>query len=694
MREGFFYAKKMKSFRTEYENQTVERDILELEKKIYEFKTGKINEEKFRSLRLARGVYGQRQPGVQMVRIKLPYGKITGKQLNHIAELSDEYSNGNLHITTRQDIQIHYVSLDKTPQLWSRLEEEDITLREACGNTVRNITASELAGIDPDEPFDVRPYAHAMFEHFLRNPIAQEMGRKVKISFSSSDKDTALSYIHDLGFIPKIKNEKKGFKIKVAGGLGSQSREADTLFEFLEAESILTLAEAIIRVFEFHGERNRRMKARLKFLVNDLGFEEFKNLVLKELQMTQDIPLVITELEKEDLNEGQPLSEISDQTFQKWVESNLIKQKQTGLYAAGLKIQLGNISSSKAKALAVLASKYGNGEMTLTLRQNLIVRNIPGNKVYTLYNHLNQLGFGAIGFNSTSDITACPGTDTCNLGIASSTGLALELERLINEEYPELHSNKEIDIKISGCMNSCGQHMMSNIGFQGMSIKSKDGKVLPATQILLGGSNLENGNGRFGKKITKLPSKLVPDALRTILNDFLENEETEFIKYYDEKGERYFYDLLKFLSEVEIEEHFYTDWGNEHKYTKAVGLGECAGVVIDLVSTLLYDSEEKNEQAQLAIDELRYSDAAYLIYQSLLNTAKALLVGEGIQSNSQRSVIENFEKQDQLKKFLNEGGLSELALRHKNLSQSSDELSDYLNISKAFLRKAFQTKSN
>jgi sulfite reductase (ferredoxin) len=694
MREGFFYAKKMKSFRTEYENQTVERDILELEKKIYEFKTGKINEEKFRSLRLARGVYGQRQPGVQMVRIKLPYGKLMGKQLNHIAQLSDEYSNGNLHITTRQDIQIHYVSLDRTPELWSRLEEEDITLREACGNTVRNITASELAGIDPDEPFDVRPYAHAMFEHFLRNPIAQEMGRKVKISFSSSDKDTALSYIHDLGFIPKIRNGKKGFKVKVGGGLGSQSREADTLFEFLEAESILTLAEAIIRVFEFHGERNRRMKARLKFLVNELGFEEFKSLVLKELDLTRDIHLEIKESQKEDLSEGQPLPDISDQAFQKWLDSNLIKQKQTGLYAAGLKIQLGNISSIKARALATLASTYGNGEMTLTLRQNLIIRNVPGDKVYSLYNQLNQLGFGAIGFNSTSDITACPGTDTCNLGIASSTGLAFELERLLNEEYPELHSNKQIDIKISGCMNSCGQHMMSNIGFQGMSIKNKDGRVLPATQILLGGSNLENGKGRFGKKITKLPSKLVPQALRIILNDFLENDETDFIKYYDEKGERYFYDLLKFLSDKEVEEHFFTDWGNEQKYSKAVGLGECAGVVIDLVSTLLYDSEEKNEQAQLAIDEQRYSDAAYLIYQSLLNTAKALLVGEGIQSNSQKSVIENFEGQEQLRKFLNEGSLSELALRHKSLNQDSDELSDYLNISKAFLTKAFQTKSN
>src|SRR6185295_7867766 len=216
----------MQSFRTELENPIVERDILELERKIREFKDGKIPEEKFRSLRLARGVYGQRQPGVQMVRIKLPYGKMSLAQWKRITEVSDEYATGNLHLTTRQDIQIHFVSLDRTPELWAELEKDKVTIREACGNTVRNITASDMAGIDPDEPFDVTPYAHAMFEYFLRKPVCQEMGRKFKIAFSSSEKDTALTFMHDLGVIPRIQivdgKIQRGFKVVIAGGLGAQ----------------------------------------------------------------------------------------------------------------------------------------------------------------------------------------------------------------------------------------------------------------------------------------------------------------------------------------------------------------------------------------------------------------------------------------------------------------------------------------
>src|SRR5690606_24273547 len=227
----------MLSFRTELENPVVEQEIIELERKIRAYQQGRLSEEKFRSLRLARGVYGQRQPGVQMVRIKLPFGKVTFKQLLKIAAISDEYASHNLHLTTRQDIQIHYVSLDRTPELWSKLAEDDITLREACGNTVRNVTASPTAGIDPNEPFDVSPYAQATFEYCLRNPVCADMGRKFKMSFSASDEDTAFSYIHDLGFIPKVKIvngiETRGFKVMLGGGLGSQPFLAAATNEFL-----------------------------------------------------------------------------------------------------------------------------------------------------------------------------------------------------------------------------------------------------------------------------------------------------------------------------------------------------------------------------------------------------------------------------------------------------------------------------
>ena len=251
----------MLSFRTEIENSIVEKDIIDLEKKIRLFKDDKIDEERFRSLRLARGVYGQRQAGVQMIRIKLPFGKVSSDQLHRICDVSDEYSRGRLHITTRQDIQIHHVSLDRTPDLWAELEKSDITLREACGNTVRNITASETAGIDVDEPFDVSPYADAMFRFFLRNPICQEMGRKFKISFSGTDADTGLSYMHDLGFIAKIKDGKRGFKVLLGGGLGSQPRHGDVIYDFIETDKIIPLTEGTLRVFDRYGERTRRAKA-------------------------------------------------------------------------------------------------------------------------------------------------------------------------------------------------------------------------------------------------------------------------------------------------------------------------------------------------------------------------------------------------------------------------------------------------
>src|SRR5690606_40525971 len=225
----------------------------------------------------------------QMVRIKLPFGKVTSEQLHRIANVADEYSTGRLHITTRQDIQIHHVSLDRTPQLWAQLEKDDVTIREACGNTVRNITASPTAGIDVNEPFDVSPYAHAAFRFFLRNPICQEMGRKFKISFSSSEEDTALSYIHDLGFIAKIKEGNRGFKVLLGGGLGSQPRAADELYDFIDAEELIPLIEGVIRVFDQSGERAKRMKARMKYLIKDIGKEAFMDLVAdQKLALSQE----------------------------------------------------------------------------------------------------------------------------------------------------------------------------------------------------------------------------------------------------------------------------------------------------------------------------------------------------------------------------------------------------------------------
>ncbi|OCB75157.1 HEPN domain-containing protein [Flavobacterium crassostreae] len=639
----------MESFRTEIENPIVQKEIIDLERKIALFKDGKIDDERFRSLRLARGVYGQRQEGVQMIRIKLPFGKVTSEQLVRITKVSDEYSTGRLHITTRQDIQIHYVSLDRTPELWANLAKDDITLREACGNTVRNITASELAGVDVDEPFDVSPYAHAMFEFFLRNPICQEMGRKFKMSFSSSDKDTALSYLHDLGFIPKIVNGERGFKVMLGGGLGSQPHHAELLSEFIPANQIIPTTEGVLRVFDRHGERAKRLKARMKFLIKDIGRDEFLRLVDQEKKALSyqsyeidttafdaAIPATLLEVPKVTIEDTA--------AFEAWKQSNVIAQKQAGYVAIGIKVLLGDFYTDKARALAALIKNYGANELRFSLKQNIVLRNIKEENLPFFYQELAKLDFVTLGYDTINDITACPGTDTCNLGIASSTGIAEELERVLKLEFPQYQNNREITIKISGCMNACGQHNMSSVGFQGMSINA--GKlVAPALQVLLGGGILGNGKGRFSDKVIKVPSRRGPDALRFILNDFEANANgTSFLDYYDAQGEKYFYELLKPLADVtNLTPEDFIDWGNADNYVKAVGVGECAGVVIDLVATLILEAKDKLTFAQEAFADQNWADAIYLAYAAFVNGAKALLLAENEKTNHHAGIINLFD---------------------------------------------------
>ena len=640
----------MQSFRTEIENPVVENDIIELANKIELFHNGKIDEEKFRSLRLARGDYGQRQAGVQMIRIKLPYGKVMSNQLRRIADVSDEYSRGRLHITTRQDIQIHYVDLNRTPELWAELEKDEVTLREACGNVVRNVTASETAGIDVDEPFDVSPYADALYKFFLRNPICQEMGRKFKVSFSSTDEDTGLSYLHDLGYIAKIENGVRGFKVMVAGGLGSQPRHADVLYEFLPSDKIIPVMEGVLRIFDRFGERKSRAKARMKFLLKDIGLDAFRELIAEEQKAIEFKSVVIDAdayVPSKPVSVEAPQVQIKDQeAFDLWKSTNIIPQKQKGYIAIGIKVLLGDFYTDKARLLANLVDKYAASEIRLTLRQNIVIPFVKEDLVPFFYTELEKLGFVEAGYNKAVDITACPGTDTCNLGISSSTGIADELERVIKSEYPQYLKNEDLVIKISGCMNACGQHNMANIGFQGMSVRTPGKLVAPALQVLLGGGNLGDGNATFADKVVKVPSKRGPEALRRILNDFEANANgKQFVAYYKEKGEKYFYDFLNDLQDVSnLTQDDFIDWGEDEKYVKEIGIGECAGVVIDLIATLFFESEEKIENAKTSFEDEVYSSAIYYAYTSIVNSAKALLLAENKKTNTHAGIISQFDE--------------------------------------------------
>ena len=697
----------MQSFRTELESVAnkngkaiVERDIIELEKKIRLFRDGKMDEEKFRSLRLARGVYGQRQQGVQMVRIKLPYGKMTLAQWSRISDVSDEYSTGNLHLTTRQDIQIHFVSLDRTPEMWSELEKDDVTIREACGNTVRNITASDIAGIDPDEPFDVTPYAHAMFEYFLRKPVNQEMGRKFKIAFSSSEKDTALVFMHDLGAIPRIKiidgKEVRGFKVVVGGGLGAQPFLAITTHEFLEEDLLIPYLESVLRVFDRYGERNSRHKARIKFLIAKIGIDAFNELVAQEqLALTHQRYRVddsespqSTVHSRQSMDYG-PLT-VDPFRYQLWKTTNVFAQKQSGYFAVYVRVPNGNISSDSSRRLIEKLKDVIADDVRVTINQGLQFRFIKPEHLEYVYSVLDEEGLAAAGFGSVADVTSCPGTDTCNLGISNSTSTALALSEVIEEEFPEFLYNKEIAIKISGCMNSCGQHGMASIGFHGSSLKAK-GQVLPALQVLIGGGVLGGGEGRIADKVLKVPSKRGPDVIRAVLNDYKANaiDGETFLNYSQRKGEKYYYDLLKPLASLEtLLAEDYIDWGQEEKFATAIGVGECAGVMIDLISTLIMEAEEKFAASEECLANNKWADGIYNAYAAQVHTAKALLLQQGVQCNTQHGILKDFDTHFSDKGLYIPGNFKATVMYMNDVPPSETFANEYLQQAKKFIEFA------
>ncbi len=671
-------------------------DIRELEYKIQLFKDEKMPEDKFKAYRLTRGVYGQRQFGVQMFRTKLPYGKITPKQLVRLADVSEKYATGNLHLTTRQNIQLHYVKLDDSPKVWTELADVQVTAREACGNTVRNVTASATAGIDPEEPFDITPYAHATFEYFLRNPICQDMGRKIKIAFSSNEQDTAFAYFHDFGFIPRVRDGKRGFKVLVGGGLGAQSIIAPTAYEFLEEEKILPFMEAAIRVFDRYGERAKRFKARMKFLVREMGLEAWMELVKEELQSlanqtvaieTDDFPSAVPKATK-DL----PSINIEDQKkYKDWLATNVFEQKQKGFFGVYLKVLKGDIDHKIARKLAAIVEEVAADDMRVTVNQGLLLRFVREEALPYLYQKLDELNFANPGFDTILDITTCPGTDTCMLGVTNSMELAKVLEDVLKKEYEDLAHEKNIKIKMSGCMNSCGQHMAAQIGFHGSSIKVGD-LVAPAMQVILGGGVDPDGAGNIGEKVIKLPTKRIPDVLRTILQDYEDNgtEGEYFNSYFRRQGKRYFYGILKELGDKEtFRPEEFQDWGHTENFVPEIGVGECAGVMTDLVGGIIRDAEIKQEEAEAYKKEKLYPQAAYSAYTGFVIGAKALLLSKDIACNTQINIIKDFNEHlaDQGSFSAQGKDFGELVLSIKANEPSQSFVEGYLNQLSHFLNE-------
>jgi sulfite reductase (ferredoxin) len=575
------------------------------------------------------------------------------EQLEAMAELAEEYSDDIAHITTRQDFQLHFIHIEDTPTIMRRLAAVGITTQEACGNSVRNVTACPLAGICRDEPFDVTPYARAMALFLLGHPDCQDFGRKFKISFSGCHQHSCgLATMHDVGLTAEIRERGgesvRGFRMVVGGGLGPVPHLAKLFDEFVEAPEILPTVQAIARVFARLGEKKNRARARLKFLVARLGVEEFRRLVLAEREELPEDPRWAdfvadaragraprgTSLVAEGVAPGAPPRppepRPAPEGFAAWSATNVLPQKQEGYAVAVVTLPLGDLSSEQMRRVAGLARDYADGSARTTVDQNVLLRWVSEASLPALYSGLREAGLGAPGAGSIADVTACPGTDTCKLGIASSRGLAQELRtRLIEQGAPSDAAVGGLHIKASGCFNSCGQHHVADLGFYGVSRKVA-GRTVPHFQVVLGGQWSGNA-ASFGLAIGAVPSKRVPEAVERITRAYREEGgagET-FQAFVERQGKARIRGLLEDLIRVpayEEDRSFYSDWGDPREFTTGdMGQGECAGEVVSRFDFGIAAAERQVFEAQLKLDAGDWRSAAETAFRAMLQAADALV---------------------------------------------------------------------
>ena len=636
-------------------NSAWAEEIDVFETQLEQRRQGKLDEKIFAETRLRRGIYGQRYDNKQrhdgirtqelpypsgsltkgpdtawdapgMQRIKIPFGGVTPDQMDVLADLSEEYSDAILHVTTRQDFQLHFVHIDDTPDLMRRLAAAGITTREACGNSVRNVTACPLAGVCRDETFDVTPYASAISLFLLGHPDAQDFGRKFKVAFSGCrDHACGLVSMHDLGAIAVTKNEngkeKRGFELYVGGGLGAVPHQAKLFDSFLPEEDLLPTAQAIARVFARLGEKNIRSRARIKFLVASLGIDEFRRLVLEERRaMPEDerwtayLPDVPNYQEKA-VREAQALNgEVRPEGFEEWARTNVYHQRQADYVVVTITLPLGDLSAWQARELADLARRFAGENVRTTVEQNFILRWVSESDLPDLYQELKRVGLNDPGAGSIVDVTACPGTDTCKLGIASSRGLAREIRTRLAGKFVELdESVRNLRIKISGCFNSCGQHHIADIGFYGTS-RTLSSRKVPHFQLVLGGKWAENA-GSYGLAMGSVPAKRIPDVLERITERYVKERThgqsfQEFIRHIGKQELRNSLEDLMKVPAYEEDATFYSDWGDPREFTMGdMGIGECAGEVVSLVDFDLAAAERLVFEAQVKLDEEDYSQA-------------------------------------------------------------------------------------
>lgn len=665
-----------------------EIDAFEMEMELR--RQGKVDERVFAETRLRRGVYGQRYDNGQrhdgtqtrelnfdstrntkgpntlwdapgMMRIKIPYGGVNPEQLELLGELAEEYSDGIVHITTRQDFQLHFIHIDDTPSVMRRLAAVGITTREACGNAVRNVTGCPFAGVCPDEPFDVTPHAGALSRFLLGHPDAQNFGRKFKPTFSGcAQHSCGLTAMHDIGFTAATREVdgklEEGFTVVVGGGLGAVPHQAKVFDEFMPASEILPVTQAMARIFARHGEKKNRARARMKFLIKEWGVEKFREAVLEERSKLADDPRWTEYIEagKRDgesaLNPPGELPDVQgDDRYRHWLATNLRPQRQEGYVCVTVVLPLGDLTADQIRDFADIIRRFTRGTVRTTVEQNFVIRWVSKADIPALYEALEAAGLSDPGASNIVDIVSCPGTDTCKLGVSSSRGLAAELRsRLAEKSFTMDQAIQDLHIKVSGCFNSCGQHHTADIGFFGVS-RNVQGFKVPHFQVVLGGQ-WENNAGTYGLPIVAIPSKRIPDAVDVITEFYLGNREkderfTDFVRRIGKAEIRKILEpLAKNPPSHEEDPSFYTDWADPREFTTGdIGRGECAGEVVSAFEFEMTEAERMIFGSQVRLEAGEEQGAGEDAYTAMIRAARALVLIEYDDvANDPEEVIEEF----------------------------------------------------
>jgi sulfite reductase (ferredoxin) len=602
------------------------------------FKGGEIAPEKFQGFRLRQGLYGQRGgEGVHMLRLKLPYGKATPEQLETIAEVGETYTHGPAHVTTRQDFQFHHVPLDAAADTFRDLAAGGVTTREACGNTVRNVTACHYAGVCTQEAFDVTPYAHAVAGFFLRHPLTQNMPRKFKIAFSGCATDCAHTGIHDIGLTPAVKDGRHGFRMVVGGGLGSAPRVAHLFEDFVPVDDLLPTCEAVIRLFDLYGNRKQRARARLKFLVERLGEEELRRRYDEERGKIAEEGIAYPALPEPEPNPAvRPWIRITPagSGFERWKASNVVAERGAGNVSVQLTLYRGDISTAQLRTLARLTREYtSSGEVRLTVQQNIVMISVAEDRLQALYDELVAAGLARDGAQGLTDVMSCPGAETCNLGLVASRGLASLMTEHMDADPDRYDDAGGARVKISGCPNSCGHHHIASVGFHGTA-KKHQGHMAPFYEVHLGGH--ADGDGTvIANPTLRVPAKHGPKVMDTLLDHYRANrtDGETFDGFVARVGKDALKELLAPLTEIpahDADPSYYVDIGQDEPFgLEDLGPGECAGGVLDLIEVGLKEARTGIALAQRARDEGRWTAAAGHADEAVFSAAQSLLVTEG-----------------------------------------------------------------